>query len=188
MENEAYDNEDEDSSGTELFEGKWFPTPALQERYGVGKQSVCDRINHLGFKSSKFGRNTYVSLEELELLDAVHRHMEAGNSLGSFKKSSSAITVAQSQQLSQQEPQQLVAGSPAEFAAIANSEIDAVVKSAKSKAANLTILHNKAVTHFLHNPTALDPQQIEQIQQSAAQINNVFQAHDPNFLWQRTGL
>lgn len=187
MDNEVYANESEES-GTELFDGKWFPTPALQERYGVGKQSVCDRINHLGFKSSKIGRNTYVTLDELSLLDAIHAHIEAGNTLASFKNSS-AIAVAQTQQLAEQpEAEMIIADSPADFASIANSEIEAVVASAKSKAANLAILHNRAVAHFLNNPAGLDAHQAEQIQQSAAQISNVWQVHDPNSLWQRAGL
>jgi len=56
----------------------------LPDKYGIVKSVIYDRINRLGIKPTKIGNKSYVSGEQLELLDKLDAHMKAGGSMADF--------------------------------------------------------------------------------------------------------
>ncbi len=60
------------------------PVAQLPDKYGIVKSVLYDRINRLGIKPSKIGNKSYVSGEQLELLDQLDAHMKAGGSMADF--------------------------------------------------------------------------------------------------------
>ncbi|MEA5504839.1 MarR family transcriptional regulator [Halotia wernerae UHCC 0503] len=60
------------------------PVAQLPDKYGIVKSVLYDRINRLGIKPTKIGNKSYVSGEQLELLDLLDAHMKAGGSMADF--------------------------------------------------------------------------------------------------------
>ncbi|MCW5319575.1 MarR family transcriptional regulator [Nostoc sp. KVJ3] len=60
------------------------PVAQLPDKYGIVKSVLYDRINRLGIKPTKIGNKSYVSGEQLELLDQLDAHMKAGGSMADF--------------------------------------------------------------------------------------------------------
>ncbi|NEU84118.1 MarR family transcriptional regulator [Nostoc sp. UIC10630] len=60
------------------------PVAQLPDKYGIVKSVIYDRINRLGIKPTKIGNKSYVSGEQLELLDQLDAHMKAGGSMADF--------------------------------------------------------------------------------------------------------
>ncbi|MBD6619749.1 MarR family transcriptional regulator [Komarekiella sp. 'clone 1'] len=60
------------------------PVAQLPDKYGIVKSVLYDRINRLGIKPTKIGNKSYVSGEQLELLDQLDAHMKAGGSMANF--------------------------------------------------------------------------------------------------------
>lgn len=60
------------------------PVAQLPDKYGIVKSVLYDRINRLGIKPTKIGNKSYISGEQLELLDLLDAHMKAGGSMAEF--------------------------------------------------------------------------------------------------------
>ncbi|MFN6568251.1 MarR family transcriptional regulator [Dendronalium sp. ChiSLP03b] len=60
------------------------PVAQLPDQYGIVKSVLYDRINRLGIKPTKIGNKSYISGEQLELLDQLDAHMKAGGSMADF--------------------------------------------------------------------------------------------------------
>lgn len=60
------------------------PVAQLPDKYGIVKSVLYDQINRLGIKPTKIGNKSYVSGEQLELLDQLDAHMKAGGSMADF--------------------------------------------------------------------------------------------------------
>ena len=60
------------------------PVAQLPDKYGIVKSVIYDWINRLGIKPTKIGNKSYVSGEQLELLDQLDAHMKAGGSMAHF--------------------------------------------------------------------------------------------------------
>lgn len=61
-----------------------YPTANLQERYGIGKTTVNERLNVLGIERIKRGTRTFVSLDDLQLLDDLQTHLQRGGQMSDF--------------------------------------------------------------------------------------------------------
>jgi hypothetical protein len=61
-----------------------IPIAQLPDKYGIVKSVLYDRINRLGIKPTKIGNKSYISGEQLDLLDQLHAHMSAGGSMAEF--------------------------------------------------------------------------------------------------------
>ena len=86
----------------------------LEERYGIAKSVLYDRMNALGIKAEKIGNRSYLSGEQLQLLDGLHEHMKAGGSLAMFVERVGKQTAEQSAEQSSM----VVAGQSAEQSAL----------------------------------------------------------------------
>ena len=72
-----------------------FPVSQLQSRYSIGKQAVYNRLDALDIKPFKEGNRSYITADQLRLLDELHQHIAAGGTMADFsaKKDSPADTV-----------------------------------------------------------------------------------------------
>ena len=66
------------------------PIAQLPSKYGIVKSVLYDRLNRLGIKSEKIGNKSYLSAEQLELLDQLDAHLNAGGSMAQFVDSHSS--------------------------------------------------------------------------------------------------
>jgi len=60
------------------------PVAQLPSKYGIVKSVLYDRINRLGIKPQKIGNKSYLSGKQLELLDQLDAHINAGGSMAEF--------------------------------------------------------------------------------------------------------
>ncbi|MGL5922177.1 hypothetical protein [Chroococcidiopsis sp.] len=68
----------------------------LEKRYSIAKSVLYDRMNALGIKPEKIGNRSYLSGEQLQLLDELQEHMKSGGSLAMFADRISKQTAEQS--------------------------------------------------------------------------------------------
>lgn len=61
-----------------------FPTRKLPERYKVSKRLVYKRLGALHIKPIKEGKNSYITAEQLQLMDDLHAHLKAGRKTNEF--------------------------------------------------------------------------------------------------------
>lgn len=55
-----------------------------QDRYGVGKTALNARIRHCGLFPLRSGTRTFLSREQLGILDALHDHLADGRGMADF--------------------------------------------------------------------------------------------------------
>lgn len=66
------------------FDGEELSVAEAAERYGKGKTAINSRIKHLGIKPVKRGHKTWLSADDLKVLDSLHDHIEAGGGMNDF--------------------------------------------------------------------------------------------------------
>lgn len=74
-------------------QGKYFvnvenyPVSDLPSRFNLGKQAVYNRLEALSIKPIKVGKRSYISAEQLEVLDRLHLHIDQCGSMADFESS-----------------------------------------------------------------------------------------------------
>ncbi|MFW6359395.1 MAG: hypothetical protein ACOC0N_09330 [Chroococcales cyanobacterium] len=63
-----------------------FPVKNLMERYNITRSVLYNRFKGLGIVPTRFGRQSYVTGEELALLDQLHQYIQAGGYITDFIK------------------------------------------------------------------------------------------------------
>lgn len=61
-----------------------FPTGELAARYQVSRGLVYKRLGALNIKSVKESKNSYITTDQLQLMDGLHTHLEAGGKTDEF--------------------------------------------------------------------------------------------------------
>jgi hypothetical protein len=61
-----------------------LPVNQLGDRYGLVRSAVYTRLNALGIEPEKVGNRAYVSGEQLQLLDELHRFIQNGGQTAEF--------------------------------------------------------------------------------------------------------
>jgi len=61
-----------------------YPVKSLMERYNITRSVLYNRLKGLGIVPKKFGRQSYVTGEELVLLDQLHEYIQAGGYITGF--------------------------------------------------------------------------------------------------------
>lgn len=61
-----------------------YPVSQLQSRYSIGKQAVYNRLDALDIKPSKEGNRSYLTADQVRLLDDLHEHIKAGGTMADF--------------------------------------------------------------------------------------------------------
>ncbi len=67
-----------------------FPVSQLQSRFSLGKQAVYNRLDALDIKPFKEGNRSYITADQLQLLDQLHEHINQGGTMAEFKKSAAS--------------------------------------------------------------------------------------------------
>lgn len=65
-------------------ESKKFPFSELQERYGINRTEVSNRLKALNIKPERCRNKSYITLEELHLMDDLDAHLKAGGTTSEF--------------------------------------------------------------------------------------------------------
>lgn len=52
-----------------------FSVSDLQERYGLKRNALINRINSLGLKPQKMGRNVFYLMPDVEILDRLNNQL-----------------------------------------------------------------------------------------------------------------
>ena len=61
-----------------------YPVSQLQSRYSIGKQAVYNRLDALDIKPFKEGNRSYLTADQVRLLDDLHEHIKAGGTMADF--------------------------------------------------------------------------------------------------------
>ncbi len=67
-----------------------FPVSQLQSRFSLGKQAVYNRLQQLDIKPFKEGNRSYITADQLQLLDQLHEHINQGGTMAEFPKSAAS--------------------------------------------------------------------------------------------------
>ena len=70
-----------------------LPVASLQERYGISRSVLYERINALQISSEKRGNKAYVNAEQIQLLDNLHAFLQNGGSTADFLASAGLSTL-----------------------------------------------------------------------------------------------
>jgi DNA-binding transcriptional regulator YhcF (GntR family) len=69
-----------------------IPITQLPSRYGIARSNLYTRLKDLGIEPEKMGKKAFVNAEQLQLLDALHEHIQKGGTTGEFLKSLNGAT------------------------------------------------------------------------------------------------
>ncbi len=62
------------------------PLNQLPSRYGIARSALYTRLKDLKIEPGKDGKRAYVNAHDLQLLDALHEHIQKGGTTGEFLK------------------------------------------------------------------------------------------------------
>jgi hypothetical protein len=72
------------SMNTPVAELDWVPIKDLSQQYGVSKTAFYNRLTALGVEPMKRGTKSYISSQQLELLNELHQYMHSGGTMADF--------------------------------------------------------------------------------------------------------
>ena len=58
----------------------------LHTRYNIGRSALYERLKKINIKPKKQGHSSYLEPKQLELLDALHKHIRSGGNIAEFVK------------------------------------------------------------------------------------------------------
>jgi hypothetical protein len=98
-------------------------TRQVAERYGIEYNSLHNRMNKLGIKPSKEGRESFLSGDDIALLDRLHNHLSvSGNTFANFVIEEGAI-IPLARETSSERKMELVKSSNVSSGSIVSSEL-----------------------------------------------------------------
>lgn len=65
------------------------PLNQLPSRYGIARSALYTRLKDLKIEPGKDGKRAYLNAQQLQLLDALHEHIQKGGTTGEFLKQQS---------------------------------------------------------------------------------------------------
>lgn len=98
-------------------------TRQVAERYGIEYNSLHNRMNKLGIKPSKEGRESFLSGKDIDLLDRLHHHLSvSGNTFANFIIEEGAV-IPLAREVVNEKKMELVKGSNVSTGSIVSSEL-----------------------------------------------------------------
>jgi transcriptional regulator with XRE-family HTH domain len=98
-------------------------TRQVAERYGIEYNSLHNRMNKLGIKPTKEGRESFLSGEDISLLDRLHNHLSvSGNTFANFIIEEGAV-IPLARESSNEKKMELVKSSNVSNGSIVSSEL-----------------------------------------------------------------
>lgn len=105
-----------------IYQLEKFQTNQLQERYEITRSAVYSRLEKLKIKPFKDSRTSYITAEQLRMMDDLHAHLRAGGKIAEFvaehiasgeiislEESLAVVTQSQFHKLTASQPQTLAA-------------------------------------------------------------------------------
>lgn len=198
-----------DKNQEESFENETykFPTGELAARYQVSRGLVYKRLDALHIKPVKESKNSYVTVGQLQLMDDLHAHLEAGGKTDEFVQqrvatgeivlaqeavNESAALVAQAGEPAapwdEQTSEGLPLGTVAPHIGDSDEEYDKMDKQAQFLAAGRYIATQDLADHYARTGSFTIPEVRQRIKERRTQTQQYWeQAHrsaDPNTLSQ----
>jgi hypothetical protein len=78
-----------------------FPLAQLPSRYGIARSALYTRLKDLKIEPAKDGKRAYVNAQQIQLLDALHQHIQKGGITGEFLKKLPSNSPGQSRAVDQ---------------------------------------------------------------------------------------
>jgi DNA-binding transcriptional regulator YiaG len=98
-------------------------TRQVAERYGIEYNSLHNRMNKLGIKPTKEGRESFLSGEDISLLDRLHNHLSvSGNTFANFIIEEGAV-IPLARESGNEKKMELVKSSNVSSGSIVSSEL-----------------------------------------------------------------
>jgi hypothetical protein len=166
----------------ESVEPKLIVTTDLDERYQIQKGGRNLRLATLRMKAQKIGKKTFVTEEQLAILDAYDAYLKQHGSSEGFpipepsgpweteeikpelSESETAITVADEQAIAYNSPEELQITSQREYDPELE-KISKLVENAQKKATGILIAEEILTNEFIDNPSKLPLELREKIKQ-----------------------
>jgi hypothetical protein len=167
----------------ESVEPKLIVTTELDERYQIQKGGRNLRLATLRMKAQKIGKKTFVTEEQLAILDAYDAYLKQHGSSEGFpipepsgpweteeikpelsESQETAITVAEEQAIAYNSPEELQITSQREYDPELE-KISKLVENAQKKATGILIAEEILTNDFIDNPSKLPPELREKIKQ-----------------------
>jgi hypothetical protein len=101
-----------------------IPITQLPSRYGIARSNLYTRLKDLGIEPEKMGKKAFVNAEQLQLLDALHEHIQKGGTTGEFLKSLNGDRTQPNQTLAASPNEQNLVFQPHALVAV----VEAIVK------------------------------------------------------------
>jgi hypothetical protein len=101
-----------------------IPITQLPSRYGIARSNLYTRLKDLGIEPEKMGKKAYVNAEQLQLLDALHEHIQKGGTTGEFLKTLGSDRAQPNQTLAASPNEQNLVFQPHALVAV----VEAIVK------------------------------------------------------------
>ena len=104
-----------------------FPLTQLPSRYGIARSALYTRLKDLKIEPEKDGKRAYVNAQQIQVLDALHEHIQKGGTTGEFLKQFKSNSTGQSRtvdELDEDSPGQILLSQPAALITV----VEAIVK------------------------------------------------------------
>ncbi|WDD36081.1 hypothetical protein PQG02_32290 (plasmid) [Nostoc sp. UHCC 0926] len=149
----------------------------LQKKYGIERDAFYARKRYLRMETWKEGGKGYLDAGQVAHMDALHEHIQRTGRMQGYPvpepsgpieedeqpAAQSSLTVSETQQITPTyAPKQKRSQSPQQI-----DDINAIVESAKNKAAGTLIAENVLAQHFIQNPDLLPDELKTKIKESA---------------------
>lgn len=122
-----------------------LPVASLPDRYGIARSVLYNRLTDLKIETEKRGNKAYVSADQLQLLDELHQHIQAGSNTAEFL-ASHGLTNRQTGLSGEQSVGQLAVMEPSALMAALMSAFSVVQPPQSDSLTNLERLE-KACSH-----------------------------------------
>src|SRR5512147_2406753 len=81
-----------------LFEP--YPVKALEDRYQIATTAVYNRLNYLKIKPNRVGKKSFLTLDQLKIMDELHDHLLNGKTLQEFSLNTPQLSSEEFSELS----------------------------------------------------------------------------------------
>ena len=109
------------------------PISQLPSRYGIARSNLYTRLKDLGIEPEKEGKRAYVNASQLQLLDALHSHLQKGGITSEFLKQRESEPSRQNQALVAESTEQISLFQPSALVAVVETIVKRLVPTTGSR-------------------------------------------------------
>ncbi len=109
------------------------PISQLPSRYGIARSNLYTRLKDLGIEPEKERKRAYVNASQLQLLDALHSHLQKGGITSEFLKQRESEPSRQNQALVAESTEQISLFQPSALVAVVETIVKRLVPTTGSR-------------------------------------------------------